>query len=109
MIWRAIFFWQPMASLVTVQPRRSSSANSAGIAVISLLLSATLNCPNTSRFFPALPTTEERAQGNDQDVEQGVPLAAVDPRIGKGGEMGHEGGHGQTPAGRICPFHTPAS
>ena len=42
-----------MASIVTVQPRRSSKAKSAGMAGISLLLSSTFSWPNTRRFWLA--------------------------------------------------------
>ena len=48
MISRATFFWQPIASMVTMQPLNSSTRSNSGTAVISLLLSATFHCPSTS-------------------------------------------------------------
>ena len=61
--------WQPMASMVTVQPTRSSSLSSAGIAVISLDLPSTASWPSTSpdsaaqartRCSAARPVTSSR-------------------------------------------------
>lgn len=45
------FFWQPIASVVMMQPVRQSRSNSLGIATISLLLSSTLSCPKLILFF----------------------------------------------------------
>ena len=49
--------WQPIASIVTVQPRTSSRARSAGIAVISFDLSSTATCPSTSPLASAQALT----------------------------------------------------
>ncbi len=53
MISRAIPFWQPMASMVTMHPARSSSCSSLGMAVISLDFSSTLAWPSTKPLAEA--------------------------------------------------------
>jgi hypothetical protein len=45
----AISFWQPIASMVTIDPFSVSTFNSSGMAVISLDFSATLTWPSTRR------------------------------------------------------------
>ena len=45
----AIAVCVPIASMVMMHPAKSSNSNNAGIAVISLDLSATLTCPKTRR------------------------------------------------------------
>jgi len=39
-------FWQPMASMVTKAPLRSSNSSKAGMAVISLDFASTATCPS---------------------------------------------------------------
>jgi hypothetical protein len=53
--------WQPIASMVTVAPSRSSRRSSAGMAVISFDFSATATCPSTSRLALAQALTRCRA------------------------------------------------
>ena len=49
----AIFFWQPIVSIVTILFFKSKTLNSSGIAVISFDFSDVLNCPRTSSFLQA--------------------------------------------------------
>src|SRR5712671_7814098 len=49
--------WQPMASMVTTAPSIASISRSAGMAMISLDLSATLTWPRTRRWRAAKADT----------------------------------------------------
>jgi hypothetical protein len=42
-----IAFWQPMTSMVTIQPAISSTPSRTGIAVISFDFSSVCTCPST--------------------------------------------------------------
>src|SRR6478609_7469588 len=46
----AISFWQPMASMVTTAPFRSSSSSNSGMAVISSDLASVATCPKVKWF-----------------------------------------------------------
>jgi hypothetical protein len=50
-----------MASTVTMQPARYNSSSSAGMAVISFDLSATLRCPNSTPLALAQALTRCKA------------------------------------------------
>ena len=58
----AISFWQPMASMVTTAPLRSSSSSNSGMAVISLDLASVATCPKVRRFSTAQALTTCRAE-----------------------------------------------
>ena len=53
----AISVWQPIASIVIMQPEISSAFNSCGMAVISFDFSSTLTCPNTKWLAQAQALT----------------------------------------------------
>ena len=52
-----IFFWQPIASIVTIQPFISSRFSNSGMAVISLDFSSVIICPSVTRFSDAQALT----------------------------------------------------
>ncbi len=54
---RAISFWQPMASMVSMQPDTSSCWSNSGIAVISLDLASVRVWPSTREFSEAQALT----------------------------------------------------
>ena len=56
-IWAAMAVWQPIASVVTRQPRSSSNSKSLGIAVISLDLASVASWPSTRRLALAQALT----------------------------------------------------
>jgi len=51
-LFAAISRWQPIASIVTIAPLSSKASSNAGIAVISLLLSAVLTWPKVAPNAP---------------------------------------------------------
>jgi hypothetical protein len=57
MICSAMACWQPRASVVTMLPLSSSSANGSGIAVISGDFSLVVPRPNTERLLHAQALT----------------------------------------------------
>jgi hypothetical protein len=61
---RTISRWVPIASIIAVAPVRSSASSNCGIAVISLLLSATLTCPRLRRLFEHRADTKWRGRVN---------------------------------------------
>ena len=76
MIFLAICFWQPIASIVTMQPFNSNTFNNSGIAVISLDLSLVFICPKDS--------TRKSIIGNIMEMKaRGASIIAI---IEKGDE-----------------------
>src|SRR5689334_25006381 len=61
MIWAAITFCAPIASMVMIAPLMSTSLNSSGMAVISLDFSAQATCPSDRPYSLAQMLTRCRA------------------------------------------------
>jgi|AVFP01.1.fsa_nt_gi hypothetical protein len=57
MICSAIFTWQPVASMVTMQRYKCSNSNKRGMAVTSLDFASAASCHNTTRLAVAKALT----------------------------------------------------
>ena len=72
-----IAFWQPIASIVTVAPRRSSPASSSGIAVISLLLACVRICPSVTPLPQCQAVTRCSAPSAVREPRSVLPSMAM--------------------------------
>ena len=65
MILAAMSFRQPMASMVTTAPLRSSIASKSGMAVISLDLASVATCPKVKWFTTAQAAHDMQGRAAD--------------------------------------------
>ena len=118
-----------MASMVMMHPFRSRTLSNSGMALISLLFASTARWPSTRRLpvdqalttckaglpsakdalrvFPAIGPAHGREDGDEDDVEQFVPLHPCLAGIGQACEMVCEGldfgPHGLNRRGTVLP------